>query len=410
MKPFLLFSFFNTILFCYCASLWGEKYYLPQKKTRVFSAIWPFLTAAALFFTELFSYPFQAKLILFLFATALEIFLIYRVSAIEATAFSFIFTSSLSLAELLFVLVVRIISGVDFSAPENAFGAVLIRFLAVLGALCLAGVGKKKREAVSSPLKGFLKISLCACFLFLLENVKIILSKSTATDGTILGFFFFLLAVTLVYSLFLSHLHKESQAARLSAEMAFYDRYLSETKEHLQAVSKIHHDFKKHLRVLEAILPNEPDRAKEYLSQISADFQGLRPICFTGSPAVDATLSRYQKDAEELGISLAIHAQYPSDCKISDKDICAVLFNILDNAVKGTAAAKGTEIDFSMKIIHSSLVIKCTNPCSETKKSTPSLFHGHGLKIIQSVAERYSGSMQAEKTNGIFKILVYLCP
>ena len=103
-------------------------------------------------------------------------------------------------------------------------------------------------------------------------------------------------------------------------------------------------------------------------------------------------------------------------------DLCAIMANLLDNAIEASIGLVNTDerkIGLAILIVHSMIIIKVKNACDKvsveqilngnlktTKEEKKS--HGYGLKIIQSLTEKYGGSFEKKRENDIFLATVVL--
>ena len=112
--------------------------------------------------------------------------------------------------------------------------------------------------------------------------------------------------------------------------------------------------------------------------------------------------------------------EFPRHTNIRGADLCAVLGNLLDNALEAAGQVAEPEqrlICLTIRRIHQMVVIKVENsfevpPITEGKllKTTKedNGLHGWGLKSIQAAAEKYDGMVQTSYTDQIFRTVVTL--
>ena len=142
--------------------------------------------------------------------------------------------------------------------------------------------------------------------------------------------------------------------------------------------------------------------------------------------------------AEEKGILFRIQAEYPKNAGIRSADLCAVLGNLLDNALEASKQVTEKEerfVKLTIRRINQMVVIKVENsfrrdPVLEngilktTKNGNTagsadgaSLIetsaneasgglHGWGLKSAQTAAEKYDGMVQTSYEEHIFRAVV----
>lgn len=81
---------------------------------------------------------------------------------------------------------------------------------------------------------------------------------------------------------------------------------------------------------------------------------------------------------------------------IDDKDMCALVFNLLDNAIDAARSSKEKQIYIKLMMHNDSLIIEVTNstaqaPDFHSKKGED---HGYGIKIIERIAAKYDGMVK----------------
>ena len=188
-------------------------------------------------------------------------------------------------------------------------------------------------------------------------------------------------------------------------------------------IAKLSHDFKNHMRAMTVLAQNDRiDELKDYLREVSSDVDGIRVISYTGVDSVDAVINNKKHSAEKQDIRIEIDAAPLGNLQIRSMDLCAVIVNLLDNAIEAClrqSAADARRIRFSIAPVHSMLVVKAENPYAETslvRKPNGGLStakadrraHGYGLQIIQSITEKYSGSFEINCENQEFTAVAML--
>ena len=104
-------------------------------------------------------------------------------------------------------------------------------------------------------------------------------------------------------------------------------------------------------------------------------------------------------------------ATCPAVLTVSDIDLCALIGNLIDNAVE--ACEKLTEqkpfIRLYIGVMKKQLYISVTNATCETVRKLDNEYitskrgnHGHGLKRINLVVEKYQGYLNRQNEPGVF--------
>lgn len=162
----------------------------------------------------------------------------------------------------------------------------------------------------------------------------------------------------------------------------------------------LRHDMNNHMSVLQGLLSmQEYDDAKNYLSTITEELAVANSFIFTDNKVLSVMLNNKISKAHQLGITFDTEL-LTSATPFSDNDLCAVVGNILENAIEASSKHEDPYIHFIMKKTDKQFVIECQNnyvvaPVFEkgnlvTTKSDKS-YHGIGTKNIRSIVDSYHG-------------------
>ena len=139
----------------------------------------------------------------------------------------------------------------------------------------------------------------------------------------------------------------------------------------------------------------------------------------TGNPAIDATVSGKLMAAREAGIAVNSMIGLPPAVGIDLTDVCSVLINLMDNAIRAARQLDEGErtIDLCIACEERMLKITVKNPClgeysfSDGKllsTKDDDLEHGIGLKRVRRIAEKHGGYFKIEPLERSFKASVLL--
>ena len=179
-----------------------------------------------------------------------------------------------------------------------------------------------------------------------------------------------------------------------------------------EEVMMIRHDMLRHFHTLHDMGGDEKRTA--YLSELIGQNQKIRPVVESGNEMLDIILNGKLGAAVDAGIRVEVpRVEAPARLRLSDPDLCALVMNIVDNAV---SAASNTESPYVKLRIHEKagyLALLCENSFDpqtakeETKKETVPK-HGLGLKIIRNLVEKYEGVILEEATNSAFTVEIVI--
>lgn len=141
---------------------------------------------------------------------------------------------------------------------------------------------------------------------------------------------------------------------------------------------------------------------------------------WTGDGTVDYLINSKAALAADGGIRFQAQVEFPRRTNIRSADLCAILGNLLDNAIE--AALQGPEPErrhaaLTIRRIHQMLVIKVENSFStlpvrengelKTTKAESGL-HGWGLRSARTAAEKYDGMVQTSIAGDTFRAVATL--
>lgn len=183
-------------------------------------------------------------------------------------------------------------------------------------------------------------------------------------------------------------------------------------------LSKFRHDLKNHILCMRIMLKNNKYKElDEYFSQLSTDISKTMINFKTGNDVIDAVLSSKVALANYYKIPINVEVSDYIGIEIKDFEMCAILSNLLDNAIE--ASNKITECEIKVKIsslpnciviIISNKIkenILITNPKLDTTKKDK-LNHGIGLSIVDDIIKKYNGTISFYIDNGYFSVNIVL--
>lgn len=186
---------------------------------------------------------------------------------------------------------------------------------------------------------------------------------------------------------------------------------------YMEETSKLRHDFKHSIHMMN-ILANEGniDEIKKHLSlyEEKLNIQSPKKYCFQSS--INALLNYYNNIANNENIKTNWKINIPEDILISDFDLCNLLGNICDNAIRGSNSEE-KEKYFNLKVdfLNNRLYIVSSNNFDgyiekENDKyiSTKKVKSGVGIFSMESVAEKYNGIAEIINNDNKFMVNVML--
>lgn len=213
-----------------------------------------------------------------------------------------------------------------------------------------------------------------------------------------------------VAELLKNEVHRRLEISMLAEKNALAMESYNNIKKQSEEIMSLRHDTQKHYAALRAMLEKTPELVPCYLNELIGQFDEIRPIIKSGNEMIDILVNGKLSSVKDLGIRLEIvRCDAPANLPLSDTELCSMIVNILDNAIK-SALDKDTinpYIKLNLHCKNNYFIFLCENsaPTHENEKvSAPE--HGYGLKIIRQIAKKYGDMISIENSNGVFKISV----
>ena len=203
----------------------------------------------------------------------------------------------------------------------------------------------------------------------------------------------------------------------------FQDSVLKKQRDEVQNIYQTmrawRHDYHNHIQSIKAMIAmDKKEELSEYLDNLEKDLDSIDIAIRTGNVGLDAILSSKVSIARKNNIEVNCTAKVPQDLKISDVHFCAIVGNLMDNAIEACEkipAACPRFIRIYIGLFKSQLYISVTNSTKEKKRRrlcelvTSKLGeHGFGLRRIDKLAEKYDGYVNRKNEPGIFATEVML--
>ena len=171
------------------------------------------------------------------------------------------------------------------------------------------------------------------------------------------------------------------------------------------------HDYHNHLQSLKAKLTkNQIDESIEYLNELEKDLDDIHQIVETGNINIDAILNSKLSLAMTHDIDVNVKVSIPKDLPINNIDCCVLLGNLIDNAIEACEKVNDNKyIRLYIGLYKKQLYISITNATNEIVRKFDEEYittkrgnHGHGLKRINKVVEKYNGYINRKNEPGVF--------
>ncbi|MGN1145327.1 MAG: sensor histidine kinase [Acetatifactor sp.] len=205
----------------------------------------------------------------------------------------------------------------------------------------------------------------------------------------------------------------------LNYQVEVMSRQVEEVNDIYMTMRGWRHDYHNHLQKLKAHLATgQIEEAKRYLNELEGDLDNIRVKYTTGNISLDAILNSKLSLAEKNHIDINCKAELTEKLTVADIDLCVIMGNLIDNAVESCrkmpeAAERFLRIYVCIR--KQQLYIAVTNSTGEAIRKLDAEYisnkrgdHGHGLKRIDIVVDKYKGYIRRANEPGVFSTEIML--
>lgn len=204
---------------------------------------------------------------------------------------------------------------------------------------------------------------------------------------------------------------QEQQAAAAQLDQAKLE--LSRLRETTAQTAAYRHDMRHHLALVSNLVAEgNAEKLKEYLAEIESDLDDITPQRFCNDETTNLILSSFSAKAHHFGVSMQITASLSRHVPLSDTEWCALLSNLLENAVTACANVHdGRNREVRLAITSAddrTLLVLVENPCCKAvtmendRPTTSEQGHGFGIKSVDAIVGKHGGMSLYETVGGAF--------
>ena len=197
------------------------------------------------------------------------------------------------------------------------------------------------------------------------------------------------------------------------------EKQVAEVNEIYMTMRGWRHDYHNHLQKLSAHLQEgQIEEAKRYIGDLGESLDNIKTKYQTGNVSLDAILNSKLSIVEKEKISINCKVEIAENLTVSDIDLCILLGNLIDNAVEACRVIPEEAERFLriyMCIRKQQLYISVSNATNEVIRKLDAEYiskkrgdHGHGLKRINIVVDKYGGFIKRANEPGVFATEIML--
>lgn len=196
-------------------------------------------------------------------------------------------------------------------------------------------------------------------------------------------------------------------------------REISTLRESQELARRYRHDLRHHLQYISTCIQNgRTEQVQAYISDICKEIEAQSVKHYCENETVNLIFSSFAGRAGKEGIDMSVCGTLPERLLISERDLCVLLSNALENALHAcqscVAAGKAATIDVQFYEKEGKLFLQITNPYQEEihfengVPVTDRARHGIGVKSICAIVERYQGLYSFQEKEEKFILRLYL--
>ena len=211
---------------------------------------------------------------------------------------------------------------------------------------------------------------------------------------------------------------RSSQLDRENQLLGMEARRYTELRTYMENTRRLRHDFRQHLHVIAGLTEaGQLEELKSYLHQYESELSEQRSaLC--ANAAVDALAGHYDNEAKQQATPIEWKLELPRQLPLPEADLCSVLGNLLENALHASQRLppEQRQVRVMARVLSPAMLgIVVENNYDGVLKKQSGILHstkhegvGVGLVSIETAVHKYSGILNIETQNHVFRVNVLL--
>ena len=221
----------------------------------------------------------------------------------------------------------------------------------------------------------------------------------------------------------LLELHEETvRTEQVRIQNACYINYFQSERQNNELLRKWKHDLKNYLfGILTLLDEGKNEEARTRIAGKAEEIRRMDAIHYSGNAVLDSILNYKLQLADEQHICLEYDFQVPDEVKVDAEDLAVLFGNSLDNALEAVKRVEEDKRRIKMRMYYErgAFVCRIQNTYQTIRREGERFLstktgdgqeHGIGMQSIQSIAEKYHGTVFTEAENGWFTLEIVLFP
>ena len=184
-------------------------------------------------------------------------------------------------------------------------------------------------------------------------------------------------------------------------EIELQYQYYENISNQFTEIREYRHDIRNLISAAEMVISDKTyyEAGKEMLETLKERAENLSVPLICENPIVNAVIWQKSKEAEEKNIDFRVNISKNERLEIERTDICSVVANLLDNAIREAENHDDSFVEISARTDIGMVLIEVKNTSDkvigenimpETTKTEGC--HGYGMEIVDKIAKKYNGS------------------
>ena len=432
----LLTSFIEIFVFILAASFFAERRFRVSISVIATVVLSASITALAILLNQIILVTLLFVPV-FLVLFSLSLLIIYKIDYLKALTLSIIYLVIINAFDFCANSFIELFFGrygmtaEAMNAPGLTRTILILSYKAVLViALIVFARLRKNKPKIKISRKNCVLLMITGVLLFAcMYFLMIALATGEANQIKKSIFFAWLFMLLLVIGSILLIAKNESERRRKAEEQILENKInalegqITQSVEAYKNIAALSHDHKNHLRTISLLVDNgKSDEAKQYIESINEESaeNDVKIISVTGIDSVDAIINIKRTQCTKCGIEFSLDSSMIAEEHISNIDFCALVMNLLDNAIEAVMRIGDggkRKIELKISVWEEKLLIKVSNTYDpnnviqtdklfETSKSDKNN-HGYGLMIIKRIVEK-NGGVYNIKQDELFSVSILI--
>lgn len=217
-------------------------------------------------------------------------------------------------------------------------------------------------------------------------------------------------------------INRQNRLSKAEYELKLLSENIYEQTKHYKELQLSHEEIRqmRHnmrnmcIAIIAEIKAGNTNKAIEQLNSNINIIDDTNRVIDTGHPSIDTIIESKLNICNELDISMRISYQYEDKININEIEISVIIGTILDNAIEACqrVSEKNKKIWGIIKVDDAHIIINIKNTAEEFNDFKTLKHdiknHGHGLKSIKHIANKYNGYTKFSFDEKIFSSYIVL--